>query len=139
MKPITKIKRLIQKQLTAKETYEISEYARQLSYEKRKQEQIQEIKAVGVGNRVLVRGGSTELARLGIGAKTGTILSYGPKRVKVLIKDCERPGAWRLPYSDLCPPTEKNIKEQTKLLELSRATIPVLKKINKIAKEELGW
>ena len=138
MKPITKIKRMIKKQLNSKETYEVSEYARELARQKRKEEHIGSIKALGVGSEVLVMGGSSEMARLGIGAKIGIIKSYGPKRVKVLIKNCERSGEWRIPYHYLYTPTEKNIKREKKLLEHAKMTLPMIKKLNKIAAEVLG-
>lgn len=132
MKPITKIKRLITKQLTAKETYEISQYAKELSYEKKAKEHQNSIKALGVGNTVLILGSTTETARLGIAAKIGTILSYGPKRVRVQIKDYSSPGGWRLPYRLLRPPTEKNIEYETKIAPSSYRSIGVLNDLNKI-------
>ena len=132
MKPITKIKRLITKQLTSKETYEISQYAKELSYQKKAKEHLDSIKVLGVGNTVLVLGSTTETARLGIAAKIGTILSYGPKRVKVQIKDCNNPGAWRLPYRLLRPPTEENIKHEAKMAPLSYRSIGIITDLNKI-------
>ena len=132
MKPITKIKRLIKKQLTAKETYDISVYAKELSYEKRHQERLDEVRAIGVDNEVLIRGGSTEMAKFGIGAKIGIIQRYNPKRVSVYIKDCSRPGTWYIPYHNLYPATEENMKREKKLLELSQMSLPLIKKLNKI-------
>jgi len=132
MKPIIKIKRLIEKELSAKETYDISIYARELSYEKRKQERIDEVKAIGLGNEVLVAGGSSEMAKFGVGAKIGTIVRYNPKRVSVYIKDCSRPGKWYIPYRYLYPPTEENIKREKKLVELAEMSLPLIGKINKI-------
>ena len=137
MKPITRIKWLIKKQLTAKETYEISQYAKELSYEKKAKEHLNSIKALGVGNTVLVLGSTTETARLGIAAKIGTILSYGPKRIKVQIKDCSRPGVWRLSYRLLRPPTEKNIKHETEMAPHSYRSIGVVNDLNKIVNRSL--
>lgn len=138
MKPITRIKRMIEKQLNSKETIEISQYARELYFKKRKQEQVDSVRSLGVGSQVLIQGGSSEMARLGIGAKIGIIKSYGPKRVKVLIQNCERPGEWRIPYHYLYPPTEKNIKRERKLLKHAKMTLPMIKNFNKVAKEVLG-
>ena len=132
MKPITRIKRMIRKQLNSKETFEISQYAKELAYEKKNTEHLTAIKNIGIGNKVLISGSTTETARLGIAASVGTVLSYGSKRVKVQITDCSRPGAWRLPYRLLKVPTEKNIKDAQKMAKHSRVAVGVVNQLNKV-------
>lgn len=135
MKPITRVKRMIRKQLTSKECWELKEFIREEAYRKKREEKIASIKALGVGGKVIVQGGSTETVRLRIACLEGTIIRFGPKRVSVDLPHPTRPGKWYIPYHNLYPATEENIKREQKLMGHAKIALPVLGKINKIARE----
>lgn len=140
MKSITRVKRVIQKQLTAKETYNLVEFCRELAYKKQKEEKITKIKTIGVGNQILIQGGSSLMVEQGLAGLIGTIVRYGPKRVRInLPNHPKRPGEWMIPYHYLYPVTEKNTKREQKLKKHAEMLVGsgTLKKLNKIVSEVL--
>ena len=134
MKPIDRVKRLIEERLSSKEVWELASYCQELARKKRVAEHIAEIKAIGKGNKVLVRGGSTETVRQGLACLVGTIVRYGPKRVRVRFSERRE---WHLPYDWLVPATEENIKKERELREHAEMVLPLTRQINKIFTEEM--
>jgi hypothetical protein len=131
LKSITKIKRMIQK-LNSKECWELSTYCKEIAQSKAQNEHNEAIKAIGVGGKVLVRGGNSDLVQKGLACLVGTIVKFTPKCVHADLPHKTRPGVWRIPWCYLLPATEENVKKETESMRHTIAFNPYLKELNRM-------
>lgn len=133
MKPLTKAQHLIKRTLTAQECYQLKTFCEVQAREKSVSEHHKKIEAIGIGNKVLVRGGLSDAVEYGLACKIGEVIKYNPKKVRVKFSDTR---VWGLPYSWLT-----TVDQQQKEEELKRHQInfrPYLTQLNKIASEVLA-
>jgi len=133
MKALTKAKHIIVKSLTSKECWELRKFCDEQAMLKVHQEQIDRVKAVGIGGKILVRGGNSEAVRYGMACLIGEILKFNPKTVTVKFSDTR---SWRVPYSWLT--TTDKLPEEQKAKEHMRVFQPYIQELNKIAGEILN-
>ena len=132
MKSLIRIKRLVEKQLTSQECWQLKKYCDEQAMLKVKMEHDQTIKNVGIGGKVLVRGGNSEAVRYGMACLIGEVLKFNPKTVTLKFSDTR---SWRVPYFWLT--TIDKLEEEKKEKEHMIAFRPYMNQINKIAAEVL--
>ena len=132
MKSLIRIKRLVEKQLTSQECWQLKKYCDEQAMLKVKMEHDQTIKNVGIGGKVLVRGGNSEAVRYGMACLIGEVLKFNPKTVTLKFSDTR---SWRVPYFWLT--TIDKLEEEKKEKEHMIAFRPYMNQINKIASEVL--
>lgn len=135
MKTLIKVQRLIEKNLTSAECWKLKKYCEEQAMQKTTLEHEQLIKNIGLGNRVLVRGGNSEAVRLNLACEIGEITKYNQKTVSVNLTSVKRPGVWRFPYGWLT--TIDRLEEERKSREHTIEFQPYMNKFNKIVKEAL--
>ena len=133
MKPLTKVQRLIARTLTANECYQLKTFCEVQAREKSITEHKQKILDIGVGNKVLVRGGMSQAVQYGLACLIGEVTKYNPKTVSVKFSDTR---SWRIPYSWLT--TVDQIEKEQVLKKHQIALQPMLKELNKVANQVLA-
>ena len=132
MKSLIRIKRLVEKQLTSQECWQLKKYCDEQAMLKVKMEHDQTIKNVGIGGKVLVRGGNSEAVRYGMACLIGEVLKFNPKTVTVKFSETR---SWRVPYFWLT--TIDKLEEEKKAKERMIAFRPYMNQLHKIASEVL--
>lgn len=135
MKTLIKIQRLIEKSLTSAECWKLKKYCEEQAMQKTTLEHEEQIKNIGLHNRVLVRGGNSEAVRLNLACEIGEIVKYNQKTVSVNLISAKRPGLWKLPYGWLT--TIDRLEEEKKSREHMIGFQPYMNQFNKIVKEVL--
>lgn len=128
-----KIKSQIKAKLSSRECRELSRFCEKLAIAKDHEEHEEMIKSLGIGGQIVVKGGSSETARLGMGGLVGTIVRFGPKRVRVKLGERRE---WLLPYRLLAPGTEENIRKEQESVGLGKTALSVANGINAMLGEK---
>jgi hypothetical protein len=132
MKALIKVERLIEKNLTSTECWKLKKYCDEQAMRKHTLEHDQQIKDIGIGGKVLVRGGNSEAIRYGMACLIGEIMKFNPKTVTVKFSDTR---SWRVPYSWLT--TIDKLEDEKKSKEHMIAFQPYMTQLNKVVSEVL--
>jgi hypothetical protein len=133
MKSVIKIQRLVEKELTSVECRQLEKFCGSQAFLKADQEHRTLIENIGIGNDVLVRGGSSLAVENGLACLIGKILKYNPKTVTVKFSETR---SWRVPYDWLT--TIDRLEKEKELKQHVVSFRPYLAGINKITNEVLA-
>lgn len=135
MKALIRIKRLVEKQLTSQECWQLKKFCDEQAMRKNILEREQTIKNIGLHGEVLVRGGNSEAVRVNLACEIGEIVKYNLKTVSINLTGVKRPGVWRLPYRWLT--TIDKLEEEKKAKQHMIEFQPYMNQFNKVVSEVL--